>query len=167
MMRDWHAAIMRDLAIPDPAYVGRFRGEPGVEHIRVGVLGVEATPPGQVAAELADFERRLRRVIVQLDSEIPAGSDLTVDNLRAVIEVCAWAHGEWVRIHPFVNGNGRSGRLWIAYIAMRYGLPIFVRMRPRRDDDYGAAAARAMRGDWQALVPFLRRQLAATLRAAN
>jgi len=54
-----------------------------------------------------------------------------------------------VRIHPFANGNGRSARLWANFIAMRYGLPPFVTLRPRPGNDYGAAAAAAMDGNWE------------------
>ena len=31
--------------------------------------------------------------------------------VTAVVRLAAWAHGEWVRIHPFANGNGRTARL--------------------------------------------------------
>ncbi|WP_366522456.1 Fic family protein [Flagellatimonas centrodinii] len=77
--------------------------------------------------------------------------------LAAVLEVCAWAHAEWVRIHPFANGNGRSARLWANGIAMRYNLPPFVRLRPRPDAGYAAAGAQAMRGNWQPTVTVFRR----------
>ncbi|OLN33082.1 filamentation induced by cAMP protein Fic [Desulfosporosinus metallidurans] len=28
-----------------------------------------------------------------------------------VIELAAWTHAEFVKIHPFVDGNGRTSRL--------------------------------------------------------
>jgi Fic family protein len=61
-----------------------------------------------------------------------------------------------VRIHPFANGNGRTARLWANFIAMRYGLEAFVRVRPRPDGGYANAAAEAMQGRWQATVPVFR-----------
>ena len=45
-------------------------------------------------------------------------------------------------------------------IAMRYGLPPFVRLRPRPDgDSYTAAGARAMDGDWAATANLFRTML--------
>jgi hypothetical protein len=32
---------------------------------------------------------------------------------------------------------------------MRYGLPPFIRLRPRPDGGYAEAGMRAMRGDWR------------------
>ena len=56
----------------------------------------------------------------------------------------------------FLNGNGRTARLWANCIAMRYGLPPFVRLRPRPDDAYGHASEEAMQGRWQATAPVFR-----------
>ena len=58
-------------------------------------------------------------------------------------------HAEWIRIHPFTNGNGRTARIWTNFIAMRYGLPPFVRLRPRPNHGYEEAGIKAMRGDWK------------------
>lgn len=53
--------------------------------------------------------------------------------------------GEWVRIHPFVNGNGRTARLWTVFIARRYQLPALVSLQPRPADvAYARAAKRSM-----------------------
>jgi Fic family protein len=73
--------------------------------------------------------------------------------------VCAWAYAEWIRIHPFANGNGRTARLWVNSIAMRYQLPPFLQLRPRPAAGYGAAGAEAMRGNWQATIEVLRHLL--------
>lgn len=51
--------------------------------------------------------------------------------------------------HPFANGDGRTARLWANSLAMRYGLPPFVRLRPRPD---GNDSRKAMLGDWEATV---------------
>jgi hypothetical protein len=72
----------------------------------------------------------------------------------------SWAHGEWARIHPFANGNGRIARLWANWIAMRYGVPPFVRLRPRPEGtSYADAAAASMRGNFEAVVPVFRDML--------
>jgi hypothetical protein len=40
---------------------------------------------------------------------------------------------------------------------MRYGLPPFIRLRPRPDSGYGAAGAKGMRGDWKPAATAFRR----------
>jgi hypothetical protein len=164
----WHKDLMRGLEIPPVEglnipvenYIGRFRGAPGLENCQVGIgryLGVRAD---LVPAQLKAFEQELQRKVKLLDAQI--GPDLTERDLSAkqiceVLKLCAWAHAEWVRIHPFLNGNGRTARIWANYIAARYGLPPFVRMRPRPDRDYGAAGAAAMEGYWErTFLVFLR-----------
>jgi hypothetical protein len=64
-----------------------------------------------------------------------------------------------VRIHPFANGNGRTARLWANFLATRYGLPPFVRLRPRPDDGYADAGINAMKGDWKPTAIVFRRLL--------
>jgi fido (protein-threonine AMPylation protein) len=145
----WHRKIMDGLDVPKPEYVGRLRGEPGLEAAQVMVGPHEGVPPDEVAEAAAIFERKLNQVLARLDTLIPAGAALNTDTLAAVLDVCAWAHAEWVRIHPFVNGNGRTARLWANYVAMRYGLPPFVRLRPRPNADaYARAGIEAMNGNW-------------------
>jgi Fic family protein len=80
-----------------------------------------------------------------------------------VIDLCAWAHTEWTRIHPFANGNGRTARLWANFLAVRYRLPPFIRLRPRPDEGYADAGARAMQGDWQPTALVFRRLLVSFL----
>lgn len=153
MMRDWHAAIMADLALPDPAWAGCFRGEGGARDIGVRIGDHRGVAPADVAKALATFEARLVGAVAALDRAVARDGVTSADELRAVVSLCAWAHGEWVRIHPFANGSGRTARLWANYIAERYGLPPFVRLRPRPDGDYAAAARASMTGDWRAMIP--------------
>lgn len=160
----WHVEIMQGLAVPDRRFVGAFRGEAGLEdvHVRVGPnLGV---PPGEVATALGAFDRKLQSALELLDERIAPGSLPDAATLEAVIELCAWAHAEWVRIHPFANGSGRTARLWANAIAMRYELPPFVRLRPRPNHGYGAAAERAMHGEWEPTVRTFRAMLDAASR---
>ena len=119
LAKDWHARIMEGLQAPDPLYVGRFRGEPGLESIGVRIGAYEGAPPGDVSAALRDFEEHMVRVVEYLDEQIPRGAMPDARTLPAVIEVCAYAHAKWVQIHPFANGNGRTARLWANLIAMR------------------------------------------------
>jgi hypothetical protein len=159
----WQSLLMKNLIVPVERFVGAFRGEPGLEKIqvRVGVhYGVDAA---EVAEELAGFERKLHALLRELDTMLPAGQEPDADQLAAVVDLCAWVHAEWVRIHPFANGNGRTARLWANCIAMRYGLPPFIRLRPRPNFGYGEAGAKAMHGDWKPTAAVFRRLLDALL----
>ncbi|MFP4282910.1 MAG: Fic family protein [Opitutales bacterium] len=163
--RRWHREMLRELTAPSPHYVGRFRGETGLENVRVHVAGLPGTPPAQVSPELRHYESKLRQLVAHLDARLAPGQPLDADQLGAVFEVCAWAHAAWVRLHPFANGNGRTARLWANTLAMRYGLPPFVRLRPRPNDGYDAAASAAMRGDHGPTVATFRRMLARSVGA--
>jgi hypothetical protein len=99
---------------------------------------------------LAHFELRLQAEVAKLDHEIRIGGEPNATQLAEIIRMGAWAHAEWVRIHPFANGNGRTARLWVNSIALRYGLPPFLQLRPRPGGvDYVHASAQAMLGQWE------------------
>lgn len=157
--RAWQRGTMAGLQVPDASYVGAFRGEPGLEDVEVVIGSAFGAPAANVATELAAFEATLVSIVEQLDARYPHPDDLDADGLEAVIDLAAWAHAEWVRIHPFANGNGRTARLWANAIFMRYGIEPAVRLRPRPAHGYGTAAAAAMRGDWQPTAAAFRRLL--------
>ncbi|MPZ46765.1 MAG: hypothetical protein GEV05_25960 [Betaproteobacteria bacterium] len=150
--RGWQREIMRDLQPEDPSYIGAFRGEPGLELVQVHVDGRYGVRAGDVPGALQDFNRRLQAVIRYLDDLIAPGSGPNADQVAAVVELCAWVNAEWVRIHPFANGNGRTARLWVNCLAMRYGLPAFMPLRPRPGDNYDDAGEQAMLGNWEPTV---------------
>lgn len=149
--RRWQSEMMRGLKAP-PEYVGAFRGEPGLEWAQVKVGALYGVASDEVLRALRDFERRLQSAVAHLDESIPPSAEPNGGQVGAIIELCAWAHAEWVRIHPFANGSGRTARLWANSLAMRYGLPPFVRLRPRPDGSYGMASRKAMLGDWEPTV---------------
>jgi hypothetical protein len=157
--RRWQLHTMAGLAVPLATSVGRFRGEPGLETTRVWIGAHEGVPPRQIARELSAFERTLQRAVAALDARYPLGQDLDADGLAAIIDLCAWAHAEWVRIHPFGNGNGRTARIWANALLMRYGLPPVVRLRPRPGGAYSRASVAAMVGDWRPTAAVFRRML--------
>jgi Fic family protein len=149
MARHWHAIAMRNLEVREPRFVGAFRGEPGLENVNVRIGTNYGVDPADVGESLKELEAKLQMLVSELDAVLPSGQKLNSDEVAAIIDLCAWAHSEWVRIHPFANGNGRTARLWANSLAMRYGLPPFIRLRPRPNASYGQAGAKAMQGDWQ------------------
>jgi hypothetical protein len=162
--RSWQSNVMRGLTSPGSQYVGRFRREPGLVGCEIEVGDSPGVSSENVAEELKKFEEKLQTTVEALDGLIKPGQDMSADDVAAVIDLCAWVHSEWVRIHPFANGNGRTARLWANSIAMRYGLPPFVRLRPRPDDGYDVASAEAMAGHWQPMVQVFRHMYQKTIR---
>jgi hypothetical protein len=157
LAQQWHHAIYRGTASPPRAsYVGAFRGgaDPDLHDYDVvlrdrptGRVLSSGAPAADVAGELARFEQSLLAAVRALDAAIPAGSrPADTQQLLSVIELAAVVHGEWVRIHPFANGNGRVARTWANWVAVRYGLPPFVRIKPRPDGLMYARAAHMSMG---------------------
>lgn len=162
LARNWQILIMEGLQPQDgnPYYIGRFRGEPELEYVQVRVGENWGVDSQLVASELERFEAKLKTLVAELDALLPFQENPDDDQREAVLDLCAWAHAEWVRIHPFANGNGRTARLWANFLATRYGLPPFVRLRPRPDAGYGNAGDKAMRGDWKPTAAVFRQLLA-------
>ena len=147
MAHQWHRATYEGVFVPVAYYVGEVRdSDPNLPHLygyEVAVGAARGVLSRNVPAELETFQKRMREAVSRLDAAIASGSPpATNDDLHAVIVLCAQAHGEWVRIHPYANGNGRTARLWALWVAFRYGLPPFIRLRPRPAGVFYAEAAR-------------------------
>lgn len=152
----WHRAVFEGVPIPVQYFAGGIRDsnpeEPELVDYEVSVGGPIARAPAVAAAkvpeELATFEVELRRRVTEMDARRSGEAQVGSPSDGKVFELIAWVHGEWVRIHPFVNGNGRVARIWANWVALRYGLPAFVRLRPRPAGlTYASASERSMTGD--------------------
>ncbi|MGM9937258.1 MAG: Fic family protein, partial [Candidatus Ornithomonoglobus sp.] len=77
--------------------------------------------------------------------------DLELKSDLNPIELAAWTHAEFVRIHPFIDGNGRTGRLLMNYQLLSQGfLPVSID-KDNRLDYYNALEQYAVKTD---LAPF-------------
>lgn len=111
-------------------------------------------PPGShVESALSDWERFLHR-----EDEIP------------LLVRCAWMHYQFESIHPFVDGNGRIGRLLIPLLLIERGgmtqplLYVSAFLERNRDAYYDALMVGRLRGD---LEPWLRLFLSAVATQAR
>lgn len=167
MAQQWHRELYEGVPRPFDYYAGEVRNSdkrfPDLIDYEVVVGFASGVPAKAVPAELHRFEGAAQLGAERLDASIPAGAstqDLNTAQLQGVLLYCANLHGLWVRIHPFANGNGRTARLWVVWAGLRYGLPPFVRIKPRPDGTpYAAAAAAAMYGDYDVMVPVLDQML--------
>ncbi len=170
MVQEWHRLAFRGVVLPVSYYAGEVRDSdpefPELWGYEVAVGRLPGVPSRLVPEELDRLERSLQRAVGILDPLIPV-NDRPLDSARlhSVLTLCAYAHGEWVRIHPFANGNGTAARLLSNWCALRYALPPFVQLHPRpAGDDYVRAAADSMRGDHRTMVGEFARMLSQALR---
>lgn len=168
---DWHRRIYAGVAVPHADYVGNVRDSdpsfPCLIDYEVGVGSAPGVVARDVPGALDAFFRAATTVTSTLDGAIPVGGPPTTPaTISAVIRLCAQAHGEWIRVHPFANGNGRTARVWANWFALRYGLPPFVHIKPRPADvHFSGAAQMSMRGDHRATEAMFARMLTDALLA--
>jgi cell filamentation protein len=78
------------------------------------------------------------------------------------IQTLAYGHYEFVRIHPFNNGNGRTGRLVMNLIALKFGyrpMELYFREGESRSK-YIEALRQADKGNLDFLKTLIERELA-------
>lgn len=73
-------------------------------------------------------------------------------------EVLATLHNDFEQVHPFIDGNGRTGRLAINLLLVRLGYPPIIVMKRQRDA-YLKAMQRADEGDAGLLGELLARAM--------
>lgn len=75
-------------------------------------------------------------------------SELTPrDRALGVAESLSVLVGGFIRVHPFINGNGRLSRILWTWGLVRFGVPPQCRIHPRPLRPYGEVMAKSMAGD--------------------
>lgn len=102
-------------------------------------------------------------------TDVPALMRDWVDSIRRLperestkLELVASHHARFERIHPFLDGNGRSGRLVTNLVLLRFGYPPAL-IYKRDRDRYLRALRRADQGDAGALAEMIARSVLDTL----
>lgn len=125
VVKDIHALLMENILLG-----GVYRN---VE-VRITGAGHKPPVPSEMYRQVKDFF-----------AELPYRNDLNA------IELAAWTHAEFVRIHPFTDGNGRTSRMIANYQLMSNGfLPISI-AKESRLEYFEALEAYAVNGE---LAPF-------------
>jgi len=107
-------------------------------------------PGGMTPPSFADIQ-------VLMSDWVGSVSQLREDD-RPVAEAVAARHGAFERIHPFIDGNGRAGRLLLNLILVRLGYPPAI-IRKRDRPRYLRALNQADRGDPGALGELIARAI--------
>ncbi|WFR55829.1 Fic family protein [Anaerocolumna sp. AGMB13025] len=108
IVKDIHAIVMENIIVG-----GIYRNE------EVVISGASHIPPAK------------NEMYVQIKNFF---ADLVYKKDMNPIELAAWTHAEFVRIHPFQDGNGRTSRLIMNYQLLSCGfLPISIAKENRLD----------------------------------
>ncbi len=114
-------------------------------------------PPGVLLDQATYVPPPLERLWECLDAfEKYLHADRTLPPLMAI----ACLHYQFEAIHPFIDGNGRIGRLLITLLLVEWGLlpapllDLSAYLEPRRDEYYTRLLAVSMHGDWPGWIEF-------------
>ncbi|HTJ92131.1 MAG TPA: Fic family protein, partial [Pararobbsia sp.] len=116
---------------PGIARAGRYRQE------NVAITGASTTPP--------DF--------LHLPQEMAAMVEWceTTNELHA-IERAAQLHARFAKIHPFIDGNGRTGRLLLNFELMKAGYPPAIIRKEDRLEYYNVLDEACVTGDYTGIT---------------
>ena len=125
----------------------RLGERPGEYKLRDYVTGKNeiGASPDEVGDEMSELVAEM--------GDIPAGKELTA---------AAYFHAKFENIHPFADGNGRTGRLVTNYILLLHGHPPVIIHEEDRKEYYSALEAWDERQELDPLISFLKEQTAKT-----
>lgn len=130
VVKDLHAILTENIIVG-----GIYRRE------EVRISGAGFTPPAgnEMYMQIKNFYEDLK----------------IKENELNPIELAAWTHAEFVRIHPYIDGNGRTSRLIMNYQLLIHGyLPVSV-AKENRLDYYNALEQYAVNGDLKPFADFI------------
>jgi Fic family protein len=114
-LKNIHQLILKDI---DDHNAGKYRNE------NVTISGATHLPPNHmIISEL------MQKLFVEYEKEW--------NRYHPVIKACL-LHGEFVKIHPFIDGNGRTARLLLNFELMKYGYTPIIITKDRRSEYYEA-----------------------------
>lgn len=126
IIKDIHALLMNNIFVG-----GIYR------NVEVYISGAQHTPPSpnEMYRQIKDFY-----------------TDLTWKGRELnVIELAAWTHAEFVKVHPFPDGNGRTSRLIMNYQLLANGFPAISIAKENRLEYFNTLEAYAVEGN---IAPF-------------
>lgn len=139
-IKNIHSIVLKGIL---PANAGIYRQE------NVFISGAEHIPPDfvQVPAQMAEL------------LEWYSGQAQSFH----VVERAAILHSQFVKIHPFVDGNGRTARLLLNFELMKNGyVPIIIK-KEQRVEYYDFLDFSHIKGDYSPFIQLVARILEATL----
>ncbi len=136
MILKLHELVVKNTLKPElEKQIGRYR------EVQVYIRGVEWLPP-----RAADVQKEMASLL----SWYSKNKDKTNPLILA-----AYFHSAFETIHPFVDGNGRVGRLLMNFILYKKGYPMINIPHKKKYIYYDALKGSQTKGDLRPLVKFL------------
>lgn len=126
IIKEIHAMLMNNILVG-----GIYR------NMDVYISGAQHTPPSP-----SEMYRQIKYFYADLPCK---GRELNL------IELAAWTHAEFVKIHPFPDGNGRTSRLIMNYQLLTNGFPAISIAKENRLEYFNTLEAYALEGN---IYPF-------------
>ena len=133
LIREFHSLLLND----DVENRGKFKQS----NNEILGTGFETTPYYLV-------EEKLTELIEKYNSN-------KVDNLVTKV---SHFHADFEKIHPFIDGNGRTGRLLLNLELMKNGYPITVIRNEEREEYYTALETAQAKADYRLLTEFIEKR---------
>lgn len=133
-LTDWHIRNLHRLVLKaiDDENAGAYRTE------NVLISGAKHRPPEHflVKQQMDDLIKQLNEEWIRLHP----------------IERAALLHGEFVKVHPFIDGNGRTARLLMNFELMKAGFPPAIIEASSRPRYYDALDLAHTTGDYSPFI---------------
>lgn len=134
-IKNIHAIVLKGI---DNENVGRYRTE------NVIISGASHIPPDAIIVP-----ESMEKLIYRYDE--------WKEKYHPII-VAALLHAEFVKIHPFIDGNGRTARLLMNFEVMKNGYPPIIIKNEERHKYYDALDVGALTGDYTDFVKMVTKQ---------
>ena len=158
LLREIHAELLTGTRGQDrdPGEFRRTQNWIGAQNAPLSAATFIPPPPDEMMRALGDLEKFLHE-----DQTLP------------VLVHCGLAHAQFETIHPFLDGNGRVGRLLIAFLLVHAGvlarplLYLSYFLKRHRAEYYDRLMAVRLDGDWEGWLRFFLRGVAETAAEAT
>jgi len=112
-IRDLHRLVLKEV---DNKNAGKYRLE------NVIIAGATHIPPDSIFVN-----EEMAKLIIKYNNWVQKYNPIIVAGLL---------HGEFVKIHPFIDGNGRTARLLLNLVAIKNGFPPIIIKNEMRAEYY-------------------------------
>ena len=135
LIREFHALVLND----DIENRGKFKKS----NNEILGAGFETTPHYLVEEKLTEL------IVEKFNSS---------ENNDLIMKVACF-HADFEKIHPFIDGNGRTGRLLLNLELMKNGYPITVIRNEEREEYYTALETAQAKADYRLLTDFIEKSI--------